>query len=170
MIPCNSPFNRLPRESGCNPIGAHRPLLWKITPSRGPSAHGLDPWGRPGPMSQLAWRFPRGHGHRNRSNLGACGIMGPGRRRDGERGPCRDRGPTRRGQLDYSRESGEPNIILSARRPGGEGSSRNGPQGRPSGGRGAQRGCGTARLILPSLRDGPLPLPPEGRRAAGVVA
>src|SRR5207253_8382143 len=46
----------LPGEGGCNPIGVHRPTLGKITPSRGPSAHGLDPWGRPGPMSQLAWR------------------------------------------------------------------------------------------------------------------
>src|SRR5439155_11462743 len=35
-------------------------LAGKITPSRGPSAHGRDPWGRPGPMSKLARRFSRG--------------------------------------------------------------------------------------------------------------
>jgi hypothetical protein len=37
----------------------------------------------------------------------------------------------------------------------------------PAGGRGSVRGadvagCGATHLTLPSLRDGPLPLPPEG--------
>ena len=37
----------------------------QIAPSRGPSAHGLDPWGRPGPIVQPAWSCPMGHGRRS---------------------------------------------------------------------------------------------------------
>src|SRR6266481_815042 len=49
-----------------------------------------------------------------------------------------------------------PSFSLSPRRPGGE--------GRGEGGRGP--GSSAAHLTLPSPRDGPLPLPPEGRRGA----
>src|SRR6058998_162187 len=50
-------------------------------------------------------------------------------------------------------------FILSARWPGGEGKVR-----------GADEPVrGTAHLTLPSLRDGPLPLPPKGRRGARVA-
>jgi hypothetical protein len=47
-------------------------------------------------------------------------------------------------------------FLLSPRRPGGEG--RVGGACEPDG--------GGAHLTFPSLRDGPLPLPPEGRRGA----
>src|SRR6266481_3012178 len=47
-------------------------------------------------------------------------------------------------------------FTLSSRRPGREGRVR----------RADEQGIGAAHLTLPSLRDGPLPLPPEGRRGA----
>jgi hypothetical protein len=51
------------------------------------------------------------------------------------------------------------NFPLSPRWPGGEG------RVRGAGGPGPI----AAHLTLPSLRDGPLPLPPEGRRGAVVA-
>src|SRR5207244_10206687 len=56
-------------------------------------------------ISPSAWRFPREHGHRKRSNSGACGTMGPGLRRDGEKDHGEITALTRRHQLDYSLES-----------------------------------------------------------------
>jgi len=47
-------------------------------------------------------------------------------------------------------------LALSPRWPGGEGKVRGADKGE----------SGAAHLTLPSVGDGPLPLPPEGRRAA----
>jgi L-seryl-tRNA(Ser) seleniumtransferase len=59
-------------------------------------------------------------------------------------------------EAGFVEQLSELSFILSPRRPGGEG-----------GVRGADEPVGTgAHLTLPSLRDGPLPLPPEGRRGA----
>src|SRR2546429_2223083 len=38
-----------------------------------------------GPIPQTERCFPKEHSHRKRSSSGACGTMGPGLRRDGER-------------------------------------------------------------------------------------
>src|SRR6266478_4520730 len=65
-----------------------------------------------------------------------------------------------RERLPVEFASTDAHFTLAPRRPGGKGRVRGADE--PV--------CGAAHLTLPSLRDGPLPLPPEGRRGALFLA
>src|SRR5207245_630827 len=90
---------------------------------------------------------------------GASAMRHPaGARTRAPRGPVRGRfeGRLCKGLRQGAASTTRP-LHLSPRRPGGEGRVR-----------GADEPVrGAAHLTLPSLRGGPLPLPPEGRRGAG---